>query len=267
MKRITLMVLTSALALASCNQTQTPVAVVTDPANSGATGVITFTLKPAADTQSISGQALPTPTNVRVLFTNAATGFKLVKDVTVGTGVSTVEARVPAREGYKVEAFSYLLKNQYDKRVLKDGLSDNVAVAAGTTTQISMTLQPIVMEINIPSAVVAGAKFTATYDQPRALHPQVYFAVSAKPFTQDSITDLSLSGGSYKTSYEMNAPASDTTGNMYVQAFRWIDERFMQSGDNFVSFYFYSPSVEHGDAPLTAILNVPEGGIGVGISY
>ncbi|WP_158679831.1 hypothetical protein [Deinococcus sp. NW-56] len=264
MKRLTFAALGSALLLASCNQAQTQPPVTVDPATSG---VITFTLKPAAAPQGLSGQALPTPTNVRVLVSNPTTGFKVIKDVAVGTGSATVEARVPARDGYKVEAFSYLIKSQYDKRVLKDGLAGNITVAAGQTTQINMTLQPIVMSIKIPTTVTAGEKFTATYDQPRSLHPQVYFRLSAKPFIKDEVVDMSLSGGSYKSSFEMNAPASETNATMYIQAMRWIDERFVQPGESYTNFLYYAPSVDNGDAPVTATLTVPEGGIGIGIGY
>ena len=34
--------------------------------------------------KGLNGQALPTPINVRVLVTNADTGFKLIVDVAVG---------------------------------------------------------------------------------------------------------------------------------------------------------------------------------------
>ncbi|MGM9320871.1 hypothetical protein [Deinococcus aquaticus] len=265
MKRFTLMALGSALLLGSCNQAQVPTEVTVDPATSG---VITFTLKPALPVQGLSGQALPTPSNVRVLVTNPATGFKVIKDVAVAATSTTVEARVPARDGYLVEAFSYLTKTQWDKRILKTGSVNNISVTTGQTSTVNVTLQPLQLTIGLPTEVVAGDKFKATLTNKSSFLDLItYFRISKNAFTRDD--DFSISTAPYTSTseVEMNAPASDAEGNLHVQTRSFIHERFAMNGESIVIFNYYSPSVDLGDAPASTVLKLPEGGIGIGIGY
>lgn len=265
MKRSALMALGTALLLASCNQAPVPTEVTVDPTTSG---VITFTLKPALPAQGLSGQALPTPTNVRVLVTNPATGFKVIKDVAVAATSTTVEARVPAREGYVVEAFSYLTKSQWDKRILKTGGVDNINVTTGQTSTVNVTLQPLQMTISLPTEVVAGNKFKATLTNKSSfLNLITYFRTSKDAFTRDDNFDISTAPYTSTSDVEMNAPDSDAEGKLYVQTRSFIHERFAMNGESIVMFNYYSPSVDLGDAPATTVLKLPEGGIGIGIGY
>ena len=264
MKRLSISALGAALLLASCNQTQLPQTTVVDPATSG---VITFTLKPATPEKGLNGQALPTPSNVRVLITNADTGFKLIKDVAVGTGTSTVQARVPARGGYKLEAFSYLTKTTSDKRILKEGTTSNINVVQGQTTNVNLTLQALNMQLSVPASVVSGEQFKITLtNKPSSIFSSVYFRLSKSAFTQDG--DFSFSGPYTNTNeVTVNAPSSDSAGALYIQTRAFIAERFVESGENFISFNYYSPSVDFGETPKTTNLTLPAGDISVGITY
>lgn len=264
MKRLSLSALGSALLLASCNQTQLPQTTVVDPATSG---VITFTLKPATPEKGLNGQALPTPSNVRVLITNADTGFKLIKDVAVGTGTSTVQARVPARGGYKLEAFSYLTKTASDKRILKEGTTNNINVVQGQTTNVNLTLQALNMQLSAPANVVSGEQFKVNLiNRPSSIQGEVQLRLGKTPFSQDS----SFVGSAYIISgNEMttNAPTSDTSGSLYLQTRSYIDARFLQEGDFVNIFVYYTPSVDFGETPKTTNLTLPAGDISVGITY
>jgi len=266
MKRISFLALGSALLLASCNQTSLPQTTVVDPTTSG---LITFTLKPATPEKGLNGQALPTPTNVRVLVTNADTGFKLIKDVAVGAGASTVQARVPARGGYKLEAFSYLTKSVYDKRILKDGSIVNINVVQGQTTNVNLSLQALSMQLSAPASVVSGEQFKVAITNKPALifNDIVYLRLSKTAFVQDS--DFNISTAPYTVGNEItvNALSSDSSGTLYIQTRSFLAERFVESGESYVSFNYYSPSVDFGDALKTTDMVLPAGDISVGITY
>ena len=177
------MALGSALLLGSCSQSQAPAPVAVDPATSG---VITFTLKPAPVAQGLNGQALPTPTNVRVLVSNPTTGFKVIKDVAIGTSSTTVEARVPAREGYVVEALSYLAKSQYESEYLKLSSVNNINVTVGQTSTVNLTLQPLQITLGLPAEVIAGDKFKVSLNNksnflvPYRLFSRRYYALYSR---------------------------------------------------------------------------------------
>ena len=265
MRKLSLLGLSPLFLLVGCNQPQMPQDATVDPATSG---IITFTLKPAIPAQDLNGQALPTPTNVRVLISNASTGFKLIKDVAVGAGTSTIEARVPAKTGYKLEAFSYLTKTESDKRILKDGFVNNINVTQNETTTVGLSLQPLNMQLSIPSEIISGEQFKITLaNRPTSISGEVQVRLSMTNFTQDYNFIGSALATAFRNEITTNAPSSETAGALYIQSRAYVDGRFLQAGDIVNTFAYYTPSVDFGESPITTALNLPAGSISIGITY
>lgn len=270
MKKITALTALTSILLSSCGgpAAPTPAPAPSTP-DTNATGTITFTLRPAAAAQGMQGQALPTPTNIRVLISHA-NGFKFLKDIPVTQTTTTVEAKVPVNTGYKLEAFSYVSKSNYFKSILKEGVVSGINVTAGQVTPVNLILEPITMSLSLPAEVVSGDPFTLNITRDNTvLGPFTSVRVAATPAASDEevytkSTHISAVG---PTSAILNAPTVDVAGTMYVNSVTFVDARFVNSTENYVSFKYFTPSVDFGDAPKTAVLKLPEGGIGIGITY
>ena len=118
-------------------------------------GYITFYLK-KADFEAMS---VGEPTNIRVRITHS-NGFLIAKDIPVTSESEVVEIKVPAVDGYRIDAVSYEEKavGEYN-RLLKYDTAQNIVVRPGETTMVELVLKPFEIDLTLPEEVISGEKF------------------------------------------------------------------------------------------------------------
>lgn len=235
-------------------------------------GYITFYLK-KADFEAMS---VGEPTNIRVRITHS-NGFLIAKDIPVTSESEVVEIKVPAVDGYRIDAVSYEEKavGKYN-RLLKYDTAQNIVVRPGETTMVELVLKPFEIDLTLPEEVISGEKFQLTVsnvpdvvgNSMRVMFRTAPFSASETDLFSDSIW-LSKGGDSfYSGSGEFNAPASDVEGNMYVQSYLYLDSTFaLGNEDYYVNYVYWLPDISAGEPQISVPLKLPEGGIGVGIVY
>ena len=121
-------------------------------------GYITFYLK-KADFEAMS---VGEPTNIRVRITHS-NGFLIAKDIPVTSESEVVEIKVPAVDGYRIDAVSYEEKavGKYN-RLLKYDTAQNIVVRPGETTMVELVLKPFEIDLTLPEEVISGEKFQMT---------------------------------------------------------------------------------------------------------
>lgn len=237
-------------------------------------GYITFYLK-KADFEAMS---VGEPTNIRVRITHS-NGFLIAKDIPVTSESEVVEIKVPAVDGYRIDAVSYEEKavGEYN-RLLKYDTAQNIVVRPGETTMVELVLKPFEIDLTLPEEVISGEKFQLTVSnvpdvvgnsmRMRVMFRTAPFSASETETLSDSIW-LSKGGDSfYSGSGEFNAPASDVEGNMYVQSYIYLDSTFaLGNEDLYINYVYWLPDISAGEPQISVPLKLPEGGIGVGIVY
>ena len=235
-------------------------------------GYITFYLK-KADFEAMS---VGEPTNIRVRITHS-NGFLIAKDIPVTSESEVVEIKVPAVDGYRIDAVSYEEKavGEYN-RLLKYDTAQNIVVRPGETTMVELVLKPFEIDLTLPEEVISGEKFQLTVsnvpdvvgNSMRVMFRTAPFSASETETFSDSIW-LSKGGDSfYSGSGEFNAPASDVEGNMYVQSYLYLDSTFTLGNEDYrVNYVYWLPDISAGEPQISVPLKLPEGGIGVEIVY
>lgn len=234
-------------------------------------GYITFYLK-KADFEAMS---VGEPTNIRVRITHS-NGFLIAKDIPVTSESEVVEIKVPAVDGYRIDAVSYEEKavGKYN-RLLKYDTAQNIVVRPGETTMVELVLKPFEIDLTLPEEVISGEKFQIGLSNvPDVLFNLAHVVLKAEPFstsiTVGSGTSVVLSRGDlfHSGSAEFNAPESDVEGHMYLQAYIYLDSTFMTGADDYaVTYRYWLPDISAGEPQISVPLKLPEGGIGIGIVY
>jgi len=234
-------------------------------------GYIAFYLK-KADFEAMS---VGEPTNIRVRITHS-NGFLIAKDIPVTSESEVVEIKVPAVDGYRIDAVSYEEKavGEYN-RLLKYDTAQNIVVRPGETTMVELVLKPFEIDLTLPEEVISGEKFQIGLSNvPDVLRNFARVVLKAEPFstsiTDHSGTSVKLSRGDlfHSGSAEFNAPESDVEGHMYLQAYIYLDSTFMTGADDYIVTYrYWLPDISAGEPQISVPLKLPEGGIGIGIVY
>lgn len=237
-------------------------------------GAITISLQqnPIGSSAKMVGlQTLPTPTNIRFLITNAATGFLATQDVEV-LNTTSVTIPVPVASGYTVEAVSYLLGSRFNN-LLKYNMTNNIDVSPNANTSVNITLQPIVISsITTPSSIVAGDAFAVSFNIPSL------FESSIVQFSTSQFTALPLPIGTnwpytgilkYSSDgyFNFNAPTATVPGTLYFQCLATINSKFKTTTDGNGSWIFIYPNINNGDEQISIPLTIPNGGISLGVVY
>lgn len=255
---------------------------VTNPEEPEAEGGVAFTFK--SGQQKISNE-FPEPTNVRVFirrFENNDLKFNALADVEVPTD-TTIIISVPAHDNYQIDAFSYIDSTISLKPILKTDQVSGISVIADDVTQISLTLEPVTGNFSIPDTVERGDNFNITADF------DGFFTVSAKYNSQylsylnvDSLyqnnfnNDNSDNYDGYSERSDPNAPDlewnevsiseyGDTYAYFRISSKLSADE-FYRSDENKLSFILNYPNPYITDT-LKTFVKIPEGGIGVDVTY
>lgn len=201
-------------------------------------------------------------TNIRVRISNSATGFNLVKDVSVSQATSLVVA-VPATSGYDVEAYSYKT-GSYDK-FLKHGKTSNLIVTANETTKADLLLTRPNMQIAFPTTVAAGSRFDFTVSNVPSYIDNIRLRTSTTPltgeyFVYDIYFPIYDRLGSY--TFYMNAPAQNQNGITYFygSSFISLPGIWNTPDSNVTGLYYYYPDIDFGEAAPTASLVTPDSG-------
>lgn len=234
-------------------------------------GYITFYLKKA----DVEAMSVGEPTNIRVRITHS-NGYLIAKDIPITSDSEVVEIKVPAVDGYRIDAVSYEEKavGRYN-RLLKYDTAQNIVVRPGETTMVELVLKPFEIDLTLPEEVISGEKFQIGLSNvPDVLHNLARVVLKAEPFstsiTDGSGTSVVLSRGDlfHSGSAEFNAPESDVEGHMYLQAYICLDSTFMTGADDyFVTYMYWLPDISAGEPQISVPLKLPEGGIGIGIVY
>ena len=236
-------------------------------------GYITFYLKKA----DVEAMSVGEPTNIRVRITHS-NGFLIAKDIPVTSESEVVEIKVPAVDGYRIDAVSYekrAVGNHYH-RLLKYDTAQNIVVRPGETTLIELVLKPFEIDLTLPEEVISGEKFQLTVSNvPDVLIPSAYIAFGVSPFsTNKDVTSgdyIGLGRGTapfYSAIHKSNAPATDVEGDMYIQLNIFLDATFLiDDNDSFTRYVYWHPDISAGEPQVSVPLRLPEGGIGVGIVY
>ncbi len=235
-------------------------------------GYITFYLTKA----DVEAMSMGEPTNIRVRITHS-NGYLIAKDIPITSDSEVVEIKVPAVDGYRIDAVSYEEKavGKYN-RLLKYDTAQNIVVRPGETTMVELVLKPFECDLILPEEVMSGKKFQlgvsnvpdVVGNSMRVMFRTAPFSASETETFSDSIR-LSKGGDSfYSGSGEFNAPASDVEGNMYVQSYLYLDSTFaLGNEDYYVNYVYWLPDISAGEPQISVPLKLPEGGIGVGIVY
>ena len=234
-------------------------------------GYITFYLKKA----DVEAMSVGEPTNIRVRITHS-NGYLIAKDIPITSDSEVVEIKVPAVDGYRIDAVSYEEKavGEYN-RLLKYDTAQNIVVRPGETTMVELVLKPFEIDLTLPEEVISGEKFQIGLSNvPDVLHNLARVVLKAEPFstsiTDGSGTSVVLSRGDlfHSGSAEFNAPESDVEGHMYLQAYIHLDSTFMTGADDYtVTYRYWLPDISAGEPQISVPLKLPEGGIGIGIVY
>lgn len=235
-------------------------------------GYITFYLKKA----DVEAMSVGSPSNIRVRITHS-NGFLIAKDIPVTSESEVVEIKVPAVDGYRIDAVSYEEKavGEYN-RLLKYDTAQNIVVRPGETTMVELVLKPFEIDLTLPEEVISGEKFQLTVSNvPDVLSPSAYIAFGVSPFsTNKDVTSgdyIDLGRGTapfYSAIHKSNAPATDVEGDMYIQLNIFLDATFLiDDNDWLIRYVYWHPDISAGEPQVSVPLRLPEGGIGVGIVY
>lgn len=215
--------------------------------------------------KTVALSTLPTPTHIRIVIRNSATGFKAVKDVAVPM-TTAVSIPVPVATGYTVDGLSYI-KESYYKRLLKHSQVSGIDVGKDVDTPANLTLLPIPVTITPPSTVVAGAPFTIAITRSPVLKSFSYLQMSNTPIT----TVLPQSSNYSSGNFTVNSQTATVAGNIYFQVQFFIDDAFVDttegSAGSFPTWTFHYPNPTYGDDPISMPFTVPTGGISLGVVY
>lgn len=235
------------------------------------TGVVSIVLTKGADTEEnstasnvIQALSLPEPTKVRVVIRHTEAGFKAIKDITV-PATEVINIPVPAREGYTVDGLSYEETgyNNREKILLKHGQLTGVNVIADETTNISLTLEHLTTTITPPTEVTGGDQYTASITRDFPFRSYAYLDSYLEPYTDENVTtDNGSSSG-----FTLNAPSVDADGYLYFQTKLYIDDALLGSDESFPYWYYVYPNITQGEDQVSCPIYLPEGGIGIGITY
>lgn len=222
-------------------------------------GMITLSLR-KGEVQPLSSSDA---TNIRILVSNRNTGFSYLKDVELNKKIDYIYIPVDPEAGYKVEGIS-LRRNKTSWELIKYGSASDINVKSGQTHEVNITLQRPKVELVFPSKVKTGERFEVSFkgDSP-AFKSSRSIIIRNSPLTDSDYVppteNFYNSDGGF-----VNAPADVGDGKMYLYTQIFIDERFM---DDTGSITYLSPSVDLGEAPVTADLVSPATGINIGITY
>lgn len=251
---------------------------VTNPEEPEAKGGVAFTFnssnaKVAAD--------FPEPTNVRVLvrrFENNDLKFNAMTDVEVPTD-TTVVISVPANDGYQIDAFSYKDSTVSLKPIFKVDQVSGISVTPDNVTNVSLVLESISPSFTIPDSVEQGDNFDITANMDGFFNVSasytsqylVYLKADSSyqnEFTNEN-TDYSDVYGSGSNNLEWNAVSISEFGgqNAYFQIIaKLAADEFYRSDENKFSFVLNYPNPYITDT-LKTFVKIPEGGIGVDVTY
>lgn len=284
---------------------------IEQPGTSGEGGVaFTFRKSGTTDEADTAGllsyddevEGMPDPTNVRVVirrFEETDWGSFELKYNTLGDvevpSDTTLTLRVPAGENYQIDAFSYIYENENNKYLLKHRQVRSVDVVADSTTNVSLTLEPIVPEFAIPDSVGKGDEFivSVSFDsfglEPiRNENPEIIYQhemmskinwsnhyrnslVSYLPDQEygDNHPYYDTEGTTrWKLRWELSESEKEEQFIYYQTQFHLLDsDGYYKSDEDNLSFKFLYPNPWSVNDTLKTYITAPDGGIGVSVQY
>jgi len=243
-------------------------------------GGVAFTFK---SSQFKAAEPYPEPTNVRVFvrrYEGSNLKFNALVDVNVPTD-TTVIVSVPANTGYQIDAISYIADLYNFKPILKFDQVTGVSVVPDSINNIALTLEPITATFTVPDTVEKGDNFsiganfgnfmsssTADY-QTKILS---YLRVDST-YTQ-GVTNANsdyYDGYSYGNEVNLlwdNVSVTEFEGSYaYYQIVHKLSaDVFYRSDESNFSFIYNYPN-PYVDDTLKTFIKIPEGGIGVTVTY
>lgn len=238
-------------------------------------GMITLRLRKAQPVEAASEtDSLPDPSHIRLVIRNSQTNYKLIRDVAVPYADEFVELRVPAAEGYRVDAISYLENGYHGYHLLlKHDSVHDVLVYAGQPTEVRMILQPFAYEVELPDSVVKGTQYTITVQGvPDVLHSYIQIAADATQWNTNAFGrhGMSVSNDSNRPYTRMgtrdfHAPDAD---QLYIQFNARLDSALVIEGkENNWNWVFWNPDLDRGGSLYTVPLVDPADELIIDIEY
>lgn len=263
MKKIYLLSLLSSAALVACGGQS-------NPPSTTEMGTISLSFYKVDAQGRIQAQDIYSDktTNIRVRVSNAAIGFNAVQDVDLTAGgTGNVQVNAPAVNGYKVEAVSY---TKSSSEFLKYGQVGSVNVQANNVTNVDLPLQRPNIAITLPASVSSGEQFEFNVSGAPEYFGDFFYIkttsslLTANPWNFESSSIFGRNG-----SFKANAPAASSEGNMYTYFIfsMYLDNSWKATGGADSYLYFHSLNIDFGEKPISSVLKVPGGGIGIKIGY
>jgi hypothetical protein len=279
-----LLILITFFTFVSCSNSSNP---ISNPESKNMKGTVAITFQKTkararAQAALVSSQSsakyFPDPTNVRVVIRRIGK-YDALADVKVPTD-TTVLIKVPAKNNYRIDAFSYIDSKKYLKSVLKVGQKKNISVTADEVTKVELKLKPVSHTFTIPDTVVKGKKFEIKADYNGFLNVSAKYGSQAIAYLKlDSLYHNSINNNhpdNYDTDTDANGLKFEWTGlsinnfeNRYVyfQINTYIGaDAFYKVNENKYSFVLNYPNPYVSDT-LKTFVKTPKGSIGIGIQY
>jgi len=264
-----LMIVVSALLLTGCTANH----IVPIPSEQMGTIVLHLTKG-----EAVALEVLPEPTHVRIRISHS-NGFNAIKDVPVAE-THAVEIPVPAVDGYRVDAFSYVegwlwqeSSKKHDNLLLKHDVALGVNVSPRSATMVQLKLKPIAPEVTLPSEAVANEPFLVSITNVPDIIDFAQIVLSIEPIR----ANIGNWEGHYLgfwprnslmlgNSVRINAPDTDEEGHMYFQAVLRLHSDYMFD-DEYSNFNFWINNISLGEPQISVPIRLPDGGIIIGIEY